>query len=134
VLLRPIRRRRRTQVVLEPQPDDLPTSGLFTEPIRIGSLDVLAPESLEDGSQRVVFLVEVKDAEGRRCPALSVTATVTGPERSREVEGSTDLLGRIRFRMTGPAGGYRIEVTDVAAGALRWDRGAGPSTAEVEVG
>lgn len=43
------------------------------------------------------------------------------------------MLGRIRFRTTGPAGTYRIEFADVAAGGLDWDRGAGPSQATIGV-
>jgi hypothetical protein len=40
------------------------------------------------------------------------------------VSGTTDLLGRIRFRTTGGAGDYTLELTDVAAGGLAADRDA----------
>jgi hypothetical protein len=130
----PLRRRRRSpRVTLETQPDGLPKSGLFVEPVTITALEVLAPEVLEDGRHRASFRVEVRDAEGRRCPDLAVEACVSGPERRRTVQGTTDLFGRVRFRMAGPPGRYHIEVTDVAAKGLRWDDSAGSTTAEVEL-
>lgn len=129
-----MRLRRRPVLATEPQPDAHPKAGLFAEPVRVTSLRVLDPEPLDDGTRRVTFLVEVRDAEDRRCPDVSVEATVSGPERSRTVQGTTDLLGRIRFRTTGPAGSYHIELRDVAAGGLAWDRGAGPSSAVTQLG
>lgn len=125
------RRRRRprhdaAEIVIEKQRDDLPKTGLFTEPVRVAALDVLDPEVLDDGTHRVTFLVEVRDADDRRCPDLAVEARVSGPERTSTVQGNTDLFGRLRFRMAGPAGAYTIEVTDVAAFGLRWDADAGP--------
>jgi hypothetical protein len=128
-----LRRRRPVEVTVEPQPDDVPKRGLFTEPVRVTSLRTLDPERVDGGQQRVTFLVEVRDAEGRRCPDLSVQATVSGPERTRTVQGNTDLLGRIRFRTTGPPGRYRIELRDVAAGGLDWDRDGGPAELETAV-
>lgn len=125
---------RRPTVTLEPQPDDLPKTGLFAEPVRVTTLQVLDPEVLEDGRHRVTFLVEVRDADQRRCPDLAVEARVTGPERTRTVQGATDLFGRIRFRMASTAGDYHLEVTDVAAHGLAWDRDAGPSEATTTVG
>jgi hypothetical protein len=124
----------RPTVTVEPQPDDLPKTGLFAEPVRVAALQVLDPEVVEDGRHRVTFLVEVRDAEGRRCPDLSVEAQVTGPERTRTVQGTTDLFGRIRFRMASTAGDYHLEVTDVAARGLDWDRAAGPLEASIRVG
>jgi hypothetical protein len=132
-LARSSSRRRRQQVVPERHTDDLPKTGLFTEPVRIARLDALEPDVLDDGSQRVVFLAEIRDADDKRCSDLAVEATVTGPERSGTVQGTTDLLGRIRFRMAGPAGSYRIVVTDVAAGGLSWDPSAGPREATTEL-
>ncbi len=131
--LRHRRRRRRPQVTLERQPDALPKSGLFTEPLRVTALDVLDPEVLDDGRYRATFRVEVRDTEDRRCPDIAVEARLSGPERTRTVQGTTDLLGRIRFRMAGPPGAYRIELTDVGAKGLTWDPQAGPTTAEAEV-
>ncbi|MEX1177734.1 MAG: hypothetical protein WEB09_04665 [Nitriliruptor sp.] len=128
------RRRTRPTPTLEQQRDDMPKIGLFAEPVRVADLQVLAPEVLDDGRHRVTFLVEVRDAEGRRCPDLAVEARVSGPERTRTVQGATDLFGRIRFRMAGPAGTYALEVTDVAAHGLDWARDAGTATAEVTVG
>lgn len=122
--------RRGVRHVLERQPDDLPKTGLFTEPIRVTMLEPLDVEILDDGQRRVTFVVEVKDAEDKRCSNLSVEACVTGPERSRTVQGTTDLFGRLRFRMAGPPGRYHIEVTDVAAFALAWDRDASERSAE----
>jgi hypothetical protein len=77
----------------------------------------------------VTCLVETRDAEDKRCSDVSVEAHVRGPDRARTVSGTTDLLGRIRFRTTGGAGDYTLELTDVAAGGLAWDRDAGPRTA-----
>ncbi|WP_052667640.1 hypothetical protein [Nitriliruptor alkaliphilus] len=129
--------RRRTpppDLVLEPHPDDLPKTGLFTEPVRVTDLQVLDPETLDDGRHRVTFLIEVRDADGKRCSDLSVEARVRGPERTRTVQGTTDMFGRIRFRMASTAGDYAIEVTDVAAQGLAWDRAAGTTEASTTVG
>jgi hypothetical protein len=127
-----VRLRRRRQLATEPLPDGLPRSGLFTEPVRVASLRALDPE-VADGEHRVTFLLEVRDAEDRRCSDLAVQATVTGPRRSRTVQGTTDLLGRIRFRTTGPDGTYRLVVEDVAARGLAWDREGGPTEVELAV-
>lgn len=107
-----------------PVGDDVPKRGLFTEPIVVTSLNPLTPEPLDDGSVRVAFRAVVKDAEGRRCPDLAVDAEMTGPERSAAGTGTTDLMGGITFRMSGPAGRYAIRIRDVAAGGLELDRGA----------
>lgn len=130
-----LRRRRRPPegLVIEREPDAAPKHGLFTEPVRVTDIDVLDPEVVEDGHRRVTFRVSIRDADGRRCPSLAVEARLTGPERTATVQGTTDMLGRLRFRMTGPGGTYRIEVTDVAAGGLDWDPDAGPATATIEV-
>lgn len=123
------RRRRRPTPDLERQPDALPKSGLFSEPLRVAGLVALDGEVLDDGQQRASFRVEVRDADGRRCPDVAVEAEVRGPERTRTVQGTTDLFGRIRFRMTGPAGRYDLRVTDVGAKGLAWDADAGPTGA-----
>ena len=73
----------------------------------------------------MTFVVEIRAADDARCAAIAVEARISGPERARTVSGATDLLGRVRFRMSGPPGPYRLEVTDVAAGGLDWDRSAG---------
>lgn len=125
---------REPRLTLETHPDDLPKRGLFAEPVRVTSLTALDPEVLDDGQHRATFMVEVRDADGRRCTDISVQARVTGPERARTVQGTTDLLGRIRFRMTGPAGSYAIHVTDVAAKGLDWDADAGSRDAVMTVG
>lgn len=128
-----LRRRRPPDITLERQPDALPRTGLFTEPLRVTRLDVLEPEQLDDGGHRAAFRVEVRDVEDRRCPEVAVEARLVGPERERTVQGTTDLLGRIRFRMSGPPGRYTIEVTDVGAGGLGWDAEAGPRGAELDI-
>lgn len=120
------------EIVLEKQPDALPKAGLFTEPIRVTRIEVLDPAEVDDGT-RVTFLVEVKDAEDRRCSDVSVAARVTSPVIDRVVQGTTDMLGRIRFRTVGPSGRYRLELDDVGAGGLRWDTEAGPTTAEYDL-
>lgn len=127
-------RRRRPQLATERHPDELPKTGLFAEPVRVTLLRALDPEPAgDDAGHRVTFLVEVRDAEGRRCSDLSVEATVAGPQRTRTVQGTTDLLGRIRFRTGGPDGTYRLTVEDVAAHGLAWDRAAGPTEVELEL-
>ena len=120
------RHRRHRAFTLERQPDGLPKSGLFAEPIRITRLDELEIERLDDGERRVVFMVEVRDAEDKRCSDVAVEAHMRGPQRASTVSGTTDLLGRVRFRMAGPPGSYEISITDVGAHGLVWDRGAGP--------
>lgn len=128
-----MRLRRRRQLTTERQPDGIPKVGLFTEPVRVVSVRGLDPEVTDQGERRVTFLVEVRDAEDRRCPDLAVQATVAGPSRSRTVQGTTDMLGRIRFRTSGPPGDYAIDIVDVAAGGLAWDRTAGPIQATLTV-
>lgn len=123
----------RPVVTLEPMPDAIPKRGLFTEPVRVSLLEVLEPELVPEGHHRVTFRIEVRDAEDRRCPELAVDARITGPERTRDVQAVTDLFGRVRMRMTGPPGDYRIEITDVAARGLTWDRDAGPTERQTSV-
>jgi len=127
------RRRRRRHITLEQHPDDLPKRGLFTEPIRVTRVEALEPESQADGTTRVSFLVEVKDADDKRCSDLAVDARVSGPQRTATVQGTTDMFGRVRMRMTGPPGHYGIEVLAVAAKGLEWDAEAGPTTAAQDV-
>ena len=131
-LLRRLRRRRIDPQGLIGLPDSHPKRGLIAEPVRVARIEHADTERLEDGSLRVTFLVEVRASDEARCPAIAVEARISGPERERTVSGATDLLGRIRFRMTGPAGTYRLEVLDVAAGGLDWDAetGAGPIVVE----
>lgn len=130
--LRRLRRRRIDPSTIVGLPDSHPKRGLLAEPIRVTRLEHAETEVLEDGgTRRVTFLVEVRAADDARCPAIAVEARVAGPERSRTVSGATDLLGRVRFRMAGPPGRYSIEVVDVAAGGLDWDRTAGGTTLDV---
>lgn len=132
VIRRRRRRSRRPVVTLERHPDDLPKRGLFTEPIRVTKLDALEPR-MEADESLVDFVVEVKDAEGRRCPDLAVEATVSGPVRSATVQGTTDMMGRLRFRMRGPRGRYHIAIGSIAPGGLDWDVEAGPREATIDV-
>jgi hypothetical protein len=129
-----LRRPRRPELTVEPHPDELPKRGLFSEPVRITRLDVLDPEHLDDGRRRAVFLVEVRDADDRRCSDVAVEVTVAGPERTSTVQGTTDLLGRLRVRMAGPAGDYALRVEDVGALGLDWDPEAGPRDASTTLG
>lgn len=109
-------------------PDDLPRDQLFVQPL---VCDVTGSAETHDDDHRVVFKVIVRDDAGKRCPDLFVEAEVTGPERCATGDTTTNMLGTATFRMEGPAGEYRIRVTDVAAGALEWDRAG--STAHLEV-
>ena len=111
-------------------PDDLPRKGLFAEPLVVSDLRAFDPEPRGDGEVRMRFRVTVKDAEGRRCPDIYVQARIHGPERSGTGTANTNVMGVVEFRMTGPAGRYAVEVLDVAAGGLTWDRHAGPITCE----
>lgn len=126
-------RRRRRTVRIEPEPDGVPRAGLFTQPVRVTTLRALDAEHPDDAPRRAAFLVEVRDAEDRRCPDVYVEATVSGPQRRRTVHGTTDMLGRVRFRMKGPPGSYAITVDDVGAGGLAWDEDAGPRTCGYDV-
>ena len=112
--------------------DSLPRDGLFSQPLVVAALSAAEPEHLADGQLRVTFRATVKDAEGRRCPELTVDATIRGPERTASGTGRTDLMGAVRFRMTGPPGTYGIRIDDVAAGALEWQ--AEGATTDVTVG
>ncbi len=109
-------------------PDDLPRDDLFTQP---PVCDGTGSAETHDDQHRVVFKVVVRDADGRRCPDLFVEARVDGPDRAATGDTTTSMLGTATFRMDGPAWRYGIEVTDIAAGALEWDRAA--STAHLEV-
>lgn len=124
--------RRRQAIAVEPQPDGLPKKGLFAEPVRVAMIKILEPEAVDD-DKRVTFLVEVRDANGQRCPDFAVEALVHGPHRQRTVQGNTDMLGRVRFRMTGPSGRYQVSVTDVGAGGMQWDRSASELHASITV-
>lgn len=132
-LLRRLRRRRIDPDSLVGLPDSHPKRGLIAEPVRVARITHAATEPAPGGEHRVTFAVELRSADDARCPAVSVEARVSGPERERTVSGATDLLGRIRFRMTGPVGEYRITVTDVAAGGLHWAREAGETDLVVKV-
>ena len=113
-------------------PDDMPRDGLFTQPLVVDTTAVEDPEVVDTGT-RVTFRVLVRDADGRRCPDVHVEARVVGPEREAVGETTTDMLGAARFRMAGPPGTYRIEVLEVAALALDWDRATSTTTASLTV-
>jgi hypothetical protein len=147
-LLRRARRRRIDPATLVPLPDSHPKRGLIAEPIRVAALtsgevetgqvhdsdgaDTAERDRVPVGTVRVTFTVEVRSAADARCPAIAVEVVLTGPERERTLSGATDLMGRIRFRMTGPVGVYRCEIRDVGAGGLTWDRTLGPTELVVE--
>jgi hypothetical protein len=113
-------------------PDDLPRDGIFEQPLRVDALTAKDVETFDDGRVRVSFRVVVKDAVGKRCPDLAVEATIAGPERTASGMTTTSLMGAATFRMTGPAGSYRIVVDDVAAGALTLDRDASELELQVD--
>lgn len=121
-LLRRLRRRRIDPATIVGLPDSHPRRGLIAEPVRVERIEHESTEPLDDDVRRVTFLLELRASDDARCPNVAVEARFEGPDRQRTVSGATDMLGRIRFRMSGPAGTYAIEVTDVAAGGLDWDR------------
>ena len=148
-LLRRLRRRRIDPEGLIGLPDSHPKRGLIAEPVRVARLEhevaelpadrVAAAARTEgvtdaDDVRRVTFLLEVRSADDARCPNIAVEVRIGGPDRERTVSGATDMLGRVRFRMTGGPGTYRCEVRDVAAGGLDWDRSAGPTELSVDIG
>jgi hypothetical protein len=118
---------------LEKAEDAHPKDGLFTPPVRVADLRVAEPEHLDGGRVRVTFVATIRDAEDRRCPDLSVEARVAGPERTGGGQSTTDLMGSVKIRMTGPPGDYRCEIVDVAAGGLSWDLEASTLAAETTV-
>lgn len=118
------RRRRDVPEELVRVEDGHPKDGLFAAPLTVTALTVADPEPRDEDTVRVTFRATVKDAEGRRCPDVAVEATIAGPERTATGQTTTDLMGAVRFRMTGPAGSYRITIEDVGAGGLAWDREA----------
>lgn len=134
-LLDRLRRRARPPAdpTLRKVPDDLPRGNLLAAPLVVERLESRPSERLPDGRVRVTFRARVRDAEGKPCPDVAVDATLRGPERTATGQGTTDLMGRIRFRMTGGHGVYSITIDDVAAGGLAWDATAGPTTATVDV-
>jgi hypothetical protein len=115
---------------LEKAEDAHPKDGLFTAPVRVADLRVREPEHLDGDRVRVTFVATIRDAEDRRCPDLSVEARVHGPERTGGGQSTTDLMGSVKIRMTGPPGTYRCEIVDVAAGGLAWDRASSQVTAQ----
>jgi hypothetical protein len=117
---------------LQKAEDAHPKDGLFTAPVRVADLRVAQPEHLDGDRVRVTFVATIRDAEDRRCPDLSVEARVQGPERIGGGQTTTDLMGAVKIRMTGPPGAYRCEIVDVAAGGLAWDRDASTVTAETQ--
>lgn len=128
----PRRRRREMHPELVPLEDSHPKDGLFSQPLVVGALTASEPEPRDDDRIRVTFRATVKDAEGRRCPDVYVAATIIGPDRTATGAATTDLMGAVRFRMTGPTGTYRVSIDDVAAGGLDWDPDASQTTASVE--
>lgn len=129
----PRRRRRDLPADLVRVEDSHPKDGLFAQPLVVAALTVSEPEPRDDGQVRVTFRATVKDAEGRRCPDVAVEATIAGPDRTASGHATTDLMGAVRFRMTGPRGHYAVTIDDVAAGGLAWDRAASTATATATV-
>ncbi len=113
--------------VVSKVPDDLPPAAL-TAPLRV---DQLAATWNADEA-RAEFRVVVRDADGKRCPNVSVEATVTGPGRSATAQITTSIMGAALFRMADGPGEYEVEVLDVGAHGIAWDPDLGPLTATVE--
>jgi hypothetical protein len=105
----------------------------FVEPVSVVDLEPLPPEGVDDGQVRVTFWANVRDAAGGRCFDLVVDARIEGPERTGEGMAHTDEYGQVRFRMTGPPGRYRCEITGVGAGALDVAKGENGTIAVAEI-
>lgn len=112
-------------------PDDLPRDTLFSQPLTCEATG--AQDTDAAGDPRAVFRVLVRDVNGKRCPDLSVEASITGPTRRATGQTTTSMLGVATFRMADGPGDYRLEVTDVAAHALDWDRDSSTTTATTTV-
>lgn len=102
----------------ETLPDMVPKRQLYEEPVRVESIEALPAEPLDEGRFRVTFWVNVRDAVGDAVRELAVEARIVGPERTGRGMANTDEHGQVRFRMTGPTGHYRCEITDIGAGAI----------------
>ena len=102
----------------ETLPDMVPKRQLYEEPVRVESIEALPTEALDEGRFRVTFWVNVRDAVGQAVRELAVEARIVGPERTGRGTANTDEHGQVRFRMTGPSGRYRCEITDIGAGAI----------------
>lgn len=128
-----MRFRRRHHEPLEGRvvPDDLPKDALFAQPLVVTRLTASVLDGDDEPANTVEFRATIKDADGKRCPDLAVHATIVGPDRTGEGMAHTDLMGVVKFRMTGSPGTYEAEITDVAAGALVLDRDASTLTADV---
>lgn len=113
--------------------DSHPKDGLFAQPLVVTALTASDPEPQDGGHVRVTFRATVKDVEGRRCPDVAVDATIRGPERTATGTATTDLMGAVRFRMTGPAGDYEATIDQVAAGGLAWDPDASHTRTRLQV-
>ena len=102
----------------ETLPDMVPKRQLYEEPVRVESIEALPPEPVDERRFRVTFWVNVRDAVGEAVRELAVEARIIGPERTGHGVANTDEHGQVRFRMTGPTGHYRCEITDIGAGAI----------------
>lgn len=116
----------------ETLPDMVPKRQLYEEPVRVESIEALPPEPVEEGRVRVTFWVNVRDAVGQAVRELAVEARITGPERAGSGMANTDEHGQVRFRMSGPAGRYRCEITDIGAGAIDVQRDGTDVVASLE--
>lgn len=119
-------------MVGHPAPDDVPKKGLFTEPVRVSEIRIVDPLDRPDGSVQVAFRVLIRDATDQRCSNVAVEARIVGPERTGSGTAVTDLMGRAEFRMDSTPGHYALEVLDVAAGGLDWDREASQLRVDVD--
>jgi hypothetical protein len=90
----------------------------FSEPLSVVDLEPLPPEPVGENEVRVTFWANLRDASGGRCHDVVVDARITGPARTGEGMARTDEYGQVRFRMTGPPGRYRCEITGVGAGTF----------------
>ncbi len=109
--------------VVKKVPDDLPPTHLAA-PLRV---DQLVAKWDADGD-RAEFRVVVRDAQGQRCPNVSVEATVVGPTREAAGQTTTSIMGAATFWMADGPGTYRVKVTDVGAHGIDWDAEAGAGT------
>ena len=97
-------RRRTMHPDLTPVEDSHPKDGLFTQPIVVAALTAADPEPQDDGQVRVASAPPSRTPKDGGAPTWSSTPRCRTPNARRRDRATTDLMGAVRFRMTGPVG------------------------------